>query len=676
MYRIMKTHPELKPYESDINLRMKLYDEKKKVLVPDGKKLADFANAHHYFGFHVTPEGWYYREWAPAADRVYLTGDFNDWHWLDTPLTRLENGVWEVFLPGETLHQGSRVRTIVDNGGRLTEHIPLYARRVVQNPENKNWCCEVWDNVEPYPWTDADFHNTEKPLIYEAHVGMSSEDQRVASYLEFRDNMLPRIKADGYNTVQLMAIMEHPYYGSFGYQVSNFYAASSRFGYPEELKSLVDTAHAMGLRVLLDVVHSHAVKNTLEGINLFDGTTWQFFHDGPQGEHVAWGTKCFNYAKPEVIHFLLSNLKFWMEEYHFDGFRFDGVTSMLYHDHALGSDFDCMDKYFTMNTDTDAVTYLQLASEVVHQVNPEALCIAEDMSGMPGMTEPIEDGGIGFDFRLGMGNPDLWTRLVVDQRDEDWSMDRIWNNMVFRNAHTIAYVECHDQALQGAKTNIFRLADAAMYTDMEATTHTDVIDRAMALNKIIRLTTISSGGDGYLNFMGNEFGHPEWIDFPREGNGWSYYYCRRQWSLESNPLLKYSQLAAFDKAIVHMVTDYNLYDKMWPDLCLIHDADKIIAYERGGLVFVFNYHPFHSYDGYAIPVQKEGKYEVLFTTDDWEFGGYGRIARMTHETLKITEPAPEEPAAAGKKAAPKKEIEKTCLKLYLPARTAMVLKKL
>ncbi len=654
MLRILKTHPELQPYESDLELRMRLYKDKKRQLVDDKTPLSSFANAHHWYGFHQEPDGWVYREWAPAADQLYLTGDFNSWAWTKTPMTRLDNGNWELKLPGNTLQQGSRVMTIVRNGDRLTQHIPLFARRVTQDWVTQSWCCEVWDDMTPYPWTDQDFTCDEAPLIYEAHVGMSSEEYRIATYREFADNVLPHVQDAGYNTVQLMAVMEHPYYGSFGYQVSSFYAASSRFGYPDDLKYLVNKAHAMGIRVLLDVVHSHAVGNTLEGINLFDGTSYQFFHEGPEGDHPAWGTKLFNYAKPEVLHFLLSNLKFWLEEYHFDGFRFDGVTSMLYHDHGLGVAFSDLSKYFTMNTDTEAVTYLQLANELIRQVNPHALTIAEDMSGMPGMCEPIADGGIGFDARLGMGIPDLWIRWVKERRDEDWNLGEVWKELTFRNAPTIAYVESHDQALVGDQTMMFRLAGAAMYDQMSADCHTQVIDRAIALHKMIRLLTMAAGGTGYLTFMGNEFGHPEWIDFPRPGNGNSFQYCRRQWSLMTNPALKYQGLYNFDHDMIHTARRYHIFKEGWPTLQYIHEDQHVLAFERGGLLFVFNFSPNQSYTDYPIPVSRGVDYRPLFSTDDTRYGGFGRVG---HDPVSAYVPG----------------MEGNHVRLYLPARTAMVL---
>ena len=296
MYRIMELNPQLQKFAGDIDLRMFLYRATKGRILPEGQTLNEFANAHNYYGFHRTENGWVYREWAPSAYQLYLEGDFNNWDKTGCPLHPLGNGDWELELEGENaLWEGCRVKTVVDANMTRTEHIPLYARRVVQDPKTITWCAEITDERKKFDWTDQNFKGEDSLYIYEAHVGMAQEEGRIGTYREFADKILPKIKEDGYNTLQLMAIMEHPYYGSFGYQVSSFYAASSWFGKPEDLKYLVNTAHAMGIRVLLDVVHSHAVKNTAEGINMFDGTVYQFFHDGAKGDHPAWGTKCFDY---------------------------------------------------------------------------------------------------------------------------------------------------------------------------------------------------------------------------------------------------------------------------------------------------------------------------------------------------------------------------------------------
>jgi len=656
-HKLLKYDPNLCPFEKDIDLRMERYESKKKELLAPGQTLLDFANGHEYFGFHRTENGWYYREWAPGADKVYLTGDFNGWERFGCPLERKENGVFEVFLPGiDALKEGQLVMAVVVRGGEVMERIPLYATRVVQDPTTFVWNAQI-HIMEDFPWTDGKFAPKKNLFIYECHIGMAQEEGKVSTYGEFTRYTLPRIRDLGYNAVQIMAIMEHPYYASFGYQVTNFFAASSRFGMPEELKQLIDTAHKMGIAVLLDVVHSHACPNTREGINRFDGTDYQFFHSGARGDHPAWGTKCFHYDKNEVLHFLLSNLKFWQTEYHFDGFRFDGITSMLYHDHGLGTSFDNYGKYFSMNTDVEAVTYLQLACELVRQVNPKAIMIAEDMSAMPGMCLPIKDGGVGFDYRLAMGEPDMWIRLLKETPDEYWDLNQIYYELANRRPKekVIGYCESHDQALVGDKTIMFRLCDQEMYWSMDANNTNMTIDRGMALHKLLRLLTMSLGGEGYLTFMGNEFGHPEWIDFPREGNGWSYHYCRRQWHLADDPGLKYKHLNDFEKAMVKMAKSCRVLQGKDIQLALDNEK-KTLVYKKGAAVFAFNLHPVNSYTELFIPVPELGEYQVTMSTDDHCFGGHGRIY---HQNYKA------EIRSDGKIG----------FHIYLPSRTALILEK-
>ncbi len=658
-YKILEIDPYLSEFAKDIDLRMDNYQKKRQELLGETQTIADFANGYAYFGFHRTNSGWVYREWAPAAEQLYLTGDFNGWDITACPMKRLDNGVFEVELQGtDALRPGQKVQTVVVHNGQQLRRIPLYATRVVQDPETYLWCAEIEDTFDSFPWTDQKFQVPRTPIIYECHIGMAQEKYEVGTYEEFRREVLPRIKKLGYNTIQIMAVMEHPYYGSFGYQVSNFFAVSSRCGRSEELKKLINRAHQLGIAVLLDVVHSHAVKNTNEGLNEFDGTEYQFFHAGEKGNHRAWGTKLFNYGKNEVLHFLLSNLKYWMEVFHFDGFRFDGVTSMLYHDHGLGSAFSNYHMYFSLNTDTEAVTYLQLANELIHEINPKALSIAEDMSGMPGMCIQIPDGGIGFDYRLSMGVPDLWIKILKETPDEQWDVLKIWYELTGRRPleKNIGYCESHDQALVGDKTIMFRLCDAHMYTGMCRDSEDLVIDRGMALHKMIRLLTATLAGEGYLNFMGNEFGHPEWIDFPREGNGWSYHYCRRQWSLVDDEALRYGQLNQFDREMIHLLKRERILKKPTESRWL-HQDDKVIIFNKGNTVFAFNFHPQKSFEGYFVPVGTEGTYQAVLSSDDSEFGGYDRIDKdYRYQTEKDGE-------------------GKTGFPCYLPARSAVVFKK-
>ncbi len=662
--KIILDDPYLAAHEEDLMERMKRYRSTKRRLLAKGQTLSDFANAHLFYGFHKTQTGWVYREWAPAAKALHLIGDFNDWNRESHPLKSIGNGDWEIEIKGRrTLAHMSRVKVVVTTqDGRVQDRIPLFATYVCQDKQTHGFNAVIYAPRKAFEWTDAAFRPQRNvpPIIYESHVGMATEEERVGTYLEFMRDVLPRIKRDGYNTVQLMAIMEHPYYASFGYQVSSFFAASSWYGTPDELKALINEAHRLGLSVLLDLVHSHAVKNTAEGINEFDGTAEQFFKPGAQGDHPAWGSKCFDYSKTGVLHFLLSNLKFWLEEYHFDGFRFDGVTSMLYHNHGLGVAFMDYSQYFSMNTDVDAVTYLQLATELTHEVKRGSVLIAEDMSGMPGMCLPIKAGGIGFDYRLSMGLPDMYIKNIKEVPDGFWNMGRLFYELISRRPgeKNIAYSESHDQALVGDQTIMFRLADKEMYWSMNRDSQNMVIDRAIALHKMIRLVTIGAGGEGYLNFMGNEFGHPEWIDFPREGNGWSFKHARRLWSLADNDQLRYQLLGNFDKAMLRFVRQYGVLKPSQAHSLRQHEQDQILVFEKAGCIFAFNFHPTNSQTELFIPVPQQGDYQVELSTDDREFGGFERIDKqMIYHTW-----AKDPQFGDG-------------FTIYLPARTALVLKK-
>lgn len=661
--KILTIDPWLKPYQKDLMLRTNRYTEVKKTLLGEGGSFKEFANGHNFFGFHQSANGWHYREWAPAAEALFLIGDFNNWNPTSHPLTKKQGGIWEIYLPGkDALVHTSRVKVRVRSMGTERDRIPLYIRRIIQDTKTRDFSGQIWVPEVPYQWADENFcvDNTQPPFIYETHIGMAQEKEAIGTYKEFETNILPRVKGLGYNTIQIMAIMEHPYYASFGYHVSNYFAASSWFGTPEELKSLVDKAHSMGITVLMDIVQSHAVKNLAEGINEFDGTVQQFFHAGGRGEHSAWGSKLFDYEKHEVIHFLLSSIKFWMEEYHFDGFRFDGVTSMIYHDHGLGTAFDEYGKYFSLNTDIAAITYLQFANDLIKEIRPDAVSIAEDMSGMPGMCIPVVDGGIGFDYRLAMGMPDLWVN-TLKSKDEDWDVNKLWHELTTTrpSEKRIGYVESHDQALVGDKTLIFRMADKEMYWHMDKNSQNLIIERGIALHKMIRFITISLGSEGYLNFMGNEFGHPEWIDFPREGNGWSFKHCRRLWSLPDNPALRYEYLNHFDSAMVHFMSEEGLMGGGVPQSLWLDQQKMIIAYRKKDCVFIFNFHPNNSYAEFELPIHEKGSFQVVLDTDENRFGGQARISHSTvYETGTLSAFA-----------------DFSGIVIYSPSRTAIVLKK-
>ena len=666
----------LEPFEEAIQGRHDHALWKINELTRNGEvSLSDFANGYQYFGLHQLKDGWVFREWAPHATDIFLVGDFNNWTESESyKCNRIAGtGNWELYLPLDAISHGNLYKMHVKWEGGSGERIPAWATRVVQDDITKIFSAQVWAPKEEYQWKDNRFCLEESKkkrtftpkkdplLIYECHIGMAQDAEKVGTYTEFKDNILPRIASAGYNAIQIMAIQEHPYYGSFGYHVSSFFAPSSRCGTPEELKELIDTAHQMGISVIMDIVHSHAVKNEVEGLGNIAGDPNQYFYSGERREHPAWDSLCFDYGKNEVIHFLLSNCKYWLTEYHFDGFRFDGVTSMLYYSHGLGETFTGYQDYFNGHQDDNAICYLTLANELIHQVYPKAITIAEEVSGMPGLAAKFKDGGYGFDYRLAMNIPDYWIRTIKEKKDEDWKPSSIFWEVKNRRADekTISYCESHDQALVGDKTIIFRLIDADMYWHFKRGDETNLVHRGIALHKMIRLVTLGSINGGYLNFMGNEFGHPEWIDFPREGNGWSHKYARRQWNLVDNKDLDYHFLSDFDRAMIKVVKSEKRFNLTPVEEVWHNDGDQVLAFKRGKLLFVFNFSPTQSFADYGLLVEA-GEYEVVLNTDAKDFGGNG-LADDNVKHFTNYDPLYE-------------KVGKGWLKLYIPARSAIVLR--
>ncbi|MCI6549678.1 MAG: alpha amylase C-terminal domain-containing protein [Prevotella sp.] len=663
---LVKNDPYLEPFEEAIRGRHEFAVKKLNQFTQNGKKgLSDFARGYDYYGLHKTSRGWVFREWAPNATEIYLIGDFNRWHENDKyrAVRVSDSGDWELKLPNKAVRHGDLYKMYVRWNGGEGERIPAWAQRVVQDDATKIFSAQVWNPETPYEWKKKSFRPKTSPLlIYECHIGMAQDAEKVGTYREFKDNVLPRIVKAGYNCIQIMAIQEHPYYGSFGYHVSSFFAASSRFGTPEELKELIDAAHQKGLAVIMDIVHSHAVKNEIEGLGNLAGDRNQYFYPGERHEHPAWDSLCFDYGKDDVLHFLLSNCQYWLKEYHFDGFRFDGVTSMLYYSHGLGEAFMGYGDYFNGHQDDNAICYLTLANRLIHEVNPYAITIAEEVSGMPGLAAPFEKGGYGFDYRMAMNIPDYWIKTIKEKSDEDWKPSSIFWEVKNRRSDekTISYCESHDQALVGDKTIIFRLVDADMYWHFKHGDENMTVDRGIALHKMIRLVTAAAINGGYLNFMGNEFGHPEWIDFPREGNGWSYKYARRQWNLVDNPELDYHFLGDFDREMLKVIKSEKNFNQTPVQEIWHNDKDQILAFMRGDLIFVFNFSPSRSFTDYGFLVPT-GSYDVVLNTDSKDFGGNGladdTITHFTnYDALYVDE-------------------HKEWLKLYIPARSAVVLRK-
>lgn len=629
----------LESFADSLRYRYSKYQEMKNAITEAEGGLEKFAQGYEKFGLIITPEGVRYTEWAPGAAEMYIFGEFNNWNRTEYPLERGEFGVWSVTIPNKPdgscpIEHSTKVKaTVVTPGGMNLDRIPAWASFCMQDPNTFLYDCIFWNPPEQYKWKNpAHVPRPDSIRIYECHIGMGSNDPKVGGYREFADNVLPRIVKTGYTCIQIMAIMEHAYYASFGYHVTNFFAVSSRSGTPEDLKYLIDTAHGYGLHVLMDVVHSHASSNSMDGINQFDGTDHHYFHEGERGRHSLWDSRIFNYGHWEVIRFLLSNLRWYVDEYHFDGFRFDGVTSMLYNHHGIGFQFSGdYGEYFGMQVDVDACVYMMLANDLLRSLIPDtAITIAEDVSGMPTLCVPTERGGIGFDYRLAMAVPDKWIEMLEKEADENWNMGNIVHTLTNRrwNEKTIGYAESHDQALVGDKTVAFWLMDAAMYDQMSANgPMSGVIDRGMALHKMIRMLSFALAGEGYLTFMGNEFGHPEWVDFPRAGNDNSYHHARRRWDLADNEELRYKFLLEWERKMHELETAHPFCRfQAHQYVVLKHEGDKVIAVEKGDrLLMVFNLHPTQSYSDYRIGTYWGGKYKIVLDSDSMDTGGHGRV---------------------------------------------------
>ncbi len=668
---IVRQDPWLTPYTDAINTRLNLVNDWLARLQRDEGGILKFSEGFKKYGLHVQPDNSVvYSEWAPNAIKASLIGDFNNWDASLNTMNQDPYGVWHVKVPptgsGQVaIPHDSKIKIrLTIPGGEVLDRLPAWISRVTQDLSVSSvYDARFWNPSKKYQFKNPKPPKPESIRIYEAHVGISTPEPKIGTYKEFTVNMLPHIKKLGYNTIQLMAIMEHAYYASFGYQITSFFAISSRYGTPEELMELIDTAHGLGLTVLLDVVHSHASKNVLDGINMFDGTDYQYFHSGPKGNHELWDSRLFNYGKHEVLRYLLSNLRYYLDTYGFDGFRFDGVTSMLYKHHGIGTGFSGgYHEYFGDSVDEEGVNYLMLANQLIHQLSSNYITIAEDVSGMPGLCATIKNGGTGFDYRLAMAVPDMWIKMLKEKKDEDWDITNIAYILTNRRykEKTIAYCESHDQALVGDKTLAFWLMDKEMYTNMSVLSPlTPIVDRGLALHKLIRLVTHGLGGEGYLNFEGNEFGHPEWLDFPRQGNGNSYHYARRQFNLIKDENLRYKFLNDFDSEMQNKEEKFGWLHSDQAYISLKNESDKILVFERAGLLWIFNFHSTNSYADYRVGMEIPGKYKIILNTDDEKFGGHSRVDNNTEFLTTDLE----------------WNGRKNFLQVYIPSRTALVLAK-
>ena len=657
-------------YNYQINSRLEHFKNKLNEIERNEGSLENFANSYQRYGVHLQPNNdIVYREYAPSAKGISLFGEFNGWNRDQYWAKRDEFGCWTLTIPNNNgqpaIHHNTKIKcNVVLPDNSRADRNPIWSRYLIQDKGTFLFDAVFWNPPSQYNWTFSGHMSRPHSLrIYEAHVGMSSNEEKVSTYREFADNIIPRIKRNNYTAIQLMAIAEHADYASFGYHVTNFFAVSSRCGTPEDLKYLIDKAHQNGLFVLIDIVHSHASSNVADGINYWDGTDYLYFHGGSRGYHSQWNSRLFNYSSYETLRFLLSNCAFWLNEFHFDGFRFDGVTSILYKNHGINYGFSgAYHEYFCDNSDEDGAVYTMLANYLIHKIHPDAITVAEDVSGMPFLCLPIHERGFAFDYRLNMSICDKWIHLLKNLKDEQWEMGSIVFSCTFRRPGEkhIGYCESHDQSIVGDKTISMWLMDKEIYWNMSCSgKRSIIIDRGIALHKMIRMVTFALGGEAYLNFMGNEFGHPEWVDFPRPGNDFSYYRCRRRWDLCDNHFLRYKFLYNWDLAMMCLDDVFNVLNDGRLVIISQDEKDKLLIFQKGDLLFVFNFHPCNSYENYRVGTGWSTPHKIVLDTDEGRFFGTNRLD-YGHKTPF---PSVNQPWMN----------ESHYIQMYLPSRTCIIL---
>ncbi|KAG8075748.1 hypothetical protein GUJ93_ZPchr0006g43795 [Zizania palustris] len=503
------------------------------------------------------------------------------------------------------------------------ERIPAWATYVLPDVRGKQSYAVHWEPPpeEIYKWRFERPKVKGSLRIYECHVGISGSEQKISSFQEFTSNVLPHIKDAGYNAIQLIGIVEHKDYSSVGYKVTNYFAVSSRFGTPEDFKKLVDEAHGLEMVVLLDIVHSYASADELVGLSLFDGSNDCYFHTGKRGHHKYWGTRMFKYDDVDVLHFLFSNLNWWVTEYHIDGFQFHSLSSMLYTHNGFSTFTGAMEEYCNQYVDKDALIYLILANEMLHELHPDIITIAEDATFYPGLCEPTTQGGLGFDYWVNLSIPEMWLWHLENVPGQEWSMNKIMKVLISKNCNMLSYVENHNQSISGRKS----FAEIILHKEKcsNNSVSDDGIFRACSLLKIIKLLTFSTSGGAYLNFIGNEFAHPKRIEFPMSGNDYSFGLANRQWELLEKGVHKH--IFNFDKDLMSLDGKERLILRGSPNIHHCDDTSMFISFTRGPFLFVFNFNPDATSGLYSVGVDEAGEYQLILNTDETKYGGRGEL---------------------------------------------------
>ncbi|KAK9673873.1 hypothetical protein RND81_12G195300 [Saponaria officinalis] len=630
----------------DAETRYKAYREQHKDEPPEKFRYDVIDSGKEYDIYNVVTD--------PISQEKFRNKEPPIAYWLET---RKGRKAWmEKYTP--CLQHGSKYRVYFNTPDGPLERIPAWATYVRLDGDGNQPCAVHWDPSPEcaHKWKNNSPKRPKSLRIYECHVGISGSDPKVSSFLEFTEKVLPRVKDLGYNAIQLFGVIEHKDYFTAGYRVTNMYAVSSRFGTPEDFKRLVDEAHGLGLLVFLDIVHSYSAADEMVGLSLFDGTNDCYFHTGKRGHHKYWGTRIFKYGDVDVLQFLLSNLRWWIEEYHIDGFQFHSLPSMMYTHNGFATFTGDFEEYCNQYVDRDALLYLILANDILHFLHPNIITIAEDATLYPGLCEPSSQGGLGFDYYVNLAAPEMWLSFLENVPDNEWSMSKIVTTLMGNKIYTnkmLLYAENHSQSISGGRS----FAEILFGTEVGSNEASKLL-RGTSLHKVIRLITFTIGGSAYLNFMGNEFGHPKRVEFPTSNNNFSFELASRRWDLLSDQGL-HQKLFHFDQDMMKLDQKEKVLSRGLPNVHHVNDDTMVISYTRGPLLFIFNFHPTDSYERYSVGVDEAGEYQMILNSDEEKYSGQGAINADQYFQRSI-----------------RKRIDgfQNCLQLPLPSRSAQVYK--